>query len=155
MKKVILLLLLATVSCFATAQLLTPAQVPSSLRDSLRNKFPNGQNIEWNKAGADYTAKFSRAGGANVEVNMDAGGHWKQVQVLKAGCCYCCPSCVCDSLRNSVQQKIQTAVSGYNQKAAGTLHIRGKAPYTLLVLEKAGKESRMAFDASGNVVKLD
>ena len=64
----------------APAQPLTPDQVPASLKEAFRLKFPDVSKVEWKlKSDHNYEAEFKR-NGVEVAAKFDANGRWLETE---------------------------------------------------------------------------
>jgi hypothetical protein len=137
MKKCFLLTLLLFGATFSTAQIIPAAQMPRHVLDSLKTRFPNANNIVWNRNDAGYKASFVRGDGRKAEAFYDQSARWTQTNIA------------CDSI---CPLKIQNHLVGYNQKSTTQINRRNGTTTYLVVAEKAGREVVMEFDKSGNLI---
>ena len=73
MKKIMLLSLLALVSC-ATAIAKNP---PQAVLAAFQQKFPNAQDVDWSKEkNGEWEAEFELSGGHDMSANFSTDGRW-------------------------------------------------------------------------------
>ncbi|MDZ4679333.1 MAG: PepSY-like domain-containing protein [Saprospiraceae bacterium] len=77
MKKIMLLSLLALVSC-ATAFAKNP---PQAVLAAFQQKFPNAQDVDWSKEkNGDWEAEFELSGSHEMSANFSEAGRWLETE---------------------------------------------------------------------------
>ena len=134
MKKVIVLAIFAFVTINVNAQKMTADKVPSVIKESLKNAYPNAKGAKWDKEKSDYEASF-KMDGKDMSVVFDAKGMEKEVET--------------DIKFSELPMPVQTALKGKKVKEAAIIKKGGKTFYEA---EVGGKD--LLFEADGKMVKM-
>ena len=144
MKPALSALLLAAVLCAtASAQQLTPAQVPAVVTQALRAKFPSVSKVEWKlKADKNYEAEFTEKG-TDYAVKFDAAGQWLESE-------YSIPR---SSVPRLVLDLVTTKFKGYKTTEIQRLQRRNdERPVYELHLENATEILKIQFGADAAIL---
>lgn len=138
MKKIVFLLAAVASVSFANAQKIQEKDVPAPVKAGLQKKFPNAQNIKWEKEKGNYEAGF-KVKQADYSVLVGASGNIIETEVPIAN----------DALPASVKEYVSKHYPSKKIKEAAKItDAKGVLTYEA---EVNGKD--LIFDDSGKFLK--
>jgi uncharacterized membrane protein YkoI len=131
----------AWVGTMSHAQVIQQAQVPPSVVNAVKAKFPNATAIEWKLKDDEYRAEF-KIDKRGHDVWLNKGGGIKKVKqdISK------------NDLPAPVKQKLETDFKSYTIDDADKIEKDGKTYYQVK-LKAAAQERKVLFTADGQIEK--
>jgi len=118
----------------AIAQDLMPSQVPSIVKDALKTKFPNSNDIEWEKKGEYYNVEFEIGRNDHELWITPSGQIVKHKEEISSA-----------QLPQNIKNKIKTDYKGYRIDDVDKLTIKDKVLYKVEI-ETRTKNNKKEVD---------
>ncbi|MCB0478005.1 MAG: PepSY-like domain-containing protein [Crocinitomicaceae bacterium] len=118
-------------------------EVPTPVKTSFANNFPNAQNEKWSKDGSDYEVEFENDR-VEYEVVFDAKGNILQTE----------KEVDIESLPSKVKIYLAENFAQHTPEGA-VLKSEGGKDFYEVEYESEGKEIELVFDSNGNFIEQD